>query len=356
MTPPTGDRHPQEDGAPHDAAPHDDRRPGARPDDVEAGRPDPRDPALGLRLEARQVTSPLAHHGEGPVWDERVGALRWVDMLRGDLLSWTLPQGWDGERAADDDVERHHLGDVLAVVRPREQGGFVVALERCLALLDEGDLGRVPPRRLPDVWDDPTIRFNEGACDPQGRFYAGSMAYDAREGAATLYRLDPDHSVHVVLEGLTISNGLAWSPDGSCAYYHDTPTQRLWRLVVDDDGEVVDRRALRETPEEKGGPDGLAVDEEGCVWAALFGGSAVHRISPDGDLLAVVDVGARQVTACAFGGPDLADLFITTSAEGLEEAEPGADPAADRDDDPLAGALFTVRPGVRGLRVRPFAG
>lgn len=300
------------------------------------------------RLRAHQVTAPLAHHGEGPVWDASAGALRWVDMLRGDLLSWRLPEGWDGEPAQEPAVERHHLGDVLAVVRPRERGGLVLALERCFALLEEGELGRAAPRRLPDVWDDPTVRFNEGGCDPRGRFHVGSMAYDQREGGASLYRLDPDLSVSVVLRDLTISNGLAWTPDGSAAYFHDTPTQRLERLRFDDAGQVVERQRVRETPGELGGPDGLAVDEEGCVWAALFGGSALHRISPEGDLLAVVDVGARQVTACAFGGPDLADLFVTTSAEGLE--------GADRDADPLAGALFTVRPGVRGLPVRPFAG
>jgi len=320
-------------------------RPGPRPGAVEADRPDAGGPAAGLRLEARRVTSPLAHHGEGPVWDGAASTLRWVDMLRGDLLSWRPPQGWDGDPADDAAVERHHLGDVLACVRPRRDGGLVLALERCLALLDDGDLGRVPPRRLPEVWDDDSVRFNEGGCDPQGRFYAGSMAYDQREGAASLYRLDRDLSVHRVLPGVTVSNGLAWAPDGSCAYYQDTATQALDRLVVDAAGEVVERSRVREVPEDLGGPDGLVVDEEGCVWSALFGGSAVHRVSPDGELLAVVDVGARQVTACTFGGPDLADLFITTSADGVQ---PG--------DDPLAGAVFWVRPGVRGLPVLPFAG
>ncbi|MEJ5913592.1 SMP-30/gluconolactonase/LRE family protein [Pseudokineococcus sp. 1T1Z-3] len=320
-------------------------RPGPAPQTVEAGSPDPAQPAVGLRLQAEQVTAPLCYHGEGPVWDQAAGAVRWVDMLHGDLLSWTLPTGWDGEPAAEGAVERHHLGDVLACVRPRAGGGLVMALERCFALLEDGELGRTPPRRLPDVWDDPTVRFNEGACDPRGRFYAGSMAYDQREGAASLYRLDEDHSVSVVLTDLTISNGLGWEPGGAFAYYHDTPTQVLWRLVVDDDGEVVERTAVRETPDERGGPDGLAVDEEGCVWAALFGGSAVQRISPDGELLAVVEVGVGQVTACAFGGPELADLFITTSGEDLDE-----------DEEPLAGALFHVRPGVRGLAVPPFAG
>ncbi|MEJ5946078.1 SMP-30/gluconolactonase/LRE family protein [Pseudokineococcus basanitobsidens] len=321
-------------------------RPGPRPDAVEAGSPDAAQPAVGLRLEARQISPPLAHHGEGPVWDTAAATLRWVDMLRGDLLSWAPPDGWDGEPADPDAVRRDHLGEVLAVVRPRAAGGYVMALERCFALLEDGELGAAPPRRLPEVWDDPGVRFNEGACDPRGRFYAGSMAYDQREGAASLYRLDEDLSVHVVLRGLTISNGLGWAPDGSFAYHHDTPTQALWRLVVDDDGEVTGREEVRRTPEDRGGPDGLAVDEEGCVWTALFGGSAVQRVSPGGELLAVVDVGATQVTACAFGGPDLADLFITTSADGLEDV----------DDDPLAGALFHVRPGVRGLPVPPFAG
>ncbi len=281
-----------------------------------------------------QVTEPLAHHGEGPVWDAAVGAMHWVDMLAGDLLSL----------GADERVTRRHLAaEVLGAVRPRAGGGLVLGVERGFALLDPD---ATTPRLLPPVWTDTSVRMNDGACDARGRFYCGSMAYDEAPGRGKLYRLDPDGSTAVVLEGSTISNGLAWTPDGSLAYYVDTPTQRVDVLTVDSEtGDFVDRRPLVTIPSEQGAPDGLTLDAEGCVWVALWGGRAVHRYTADGRLDAVVEIPASKVTACAFGGPELSDLYVTTSREGVDPA-----------DEPLAGALFRCRPGVRGVEVHTFAG
>jgi sugar lactone lactonase YvrE len=157
-----------------------------------------------------------------------------------------------------------------------------------------------------------------------------------------VYRLDPDLSVHTVIEGVTISNGLEWTPDGSRAYYVDTPTHRIDVFDYDRDAGLTARRPFVETG---GNPDGLTVDADGGVWVAFFGGGAVHRYGPDGTLDEVVEVGARQVTACTLGGSDLSELFITTSRERLE---PG--------DDPAAGSLFHADAGVRGRPVREFAG
>lgn len=275
---------------------------------------------------AEQITEPVAGHGEGPAWDTAAGVLRFVDMMRGDLL--TL----DGSGA----ITRQHVGHVAAAWRPRAGGGAVVAVERGFALLDSAG----SQEDLPEIWSDPTVRMNDGACDPQGRFYCGSMAYDERPGAGSLYRLDHDHTVHVVLSGVTISNGLAWSPDGSRAYYVDTPTQRV--DVFDYDGESLrERRPFVEIDAEQGSPDGIAVDAEGGVWVALWDGGAVHHYASTGRLDHRVEVPARQVSACAFGGPQLDQLYITTSRQGLS---PG--------DEPPAGALFTTEPGVRG---RPLA-
>jgi sugar lactone lactonase YvrE len=169
------------------------------------------------------------------------------------------------------------------------------------------------------------------------------MAYDQSAGAASLYRLDPDGSVAVVLDRVTVSNGLEWSPDGDRAYYNDTATHRVSLFDYDLDTGLTDRRTFVDLSD--GHPDGLTVDAEGGVWVALFGGGAVHRYASDGTLDAVVEVPARQVTACTFGGEALDRLFITTSRENLEP-----------DDDPLAGALFTADVGVRGMPVREFAG
>jgi sugar lactone lactonase YvrE len=281
---------------------------------------------VSMRVE--QVTDVVAYHGEGPVWSERWGGLRWVDMLAGEILSLR----------SDGSIERRHVGEVAAALRPRRDGGAVIGIERGFALEDPD--GTVRP--LDELWHDRSVRMNEGGCDPDGRFYCGSMAYDQREGAAALYRLDPDGSVHVALEGLTVCNGLEWSPDGKLAYHNDTATYSIAVYAYDRDAGLTGRRAFAELEHR---PDGLTVDAEGGVWTALSDGGAVRRYTPDGELDAVIELPARKVTACTFGGPDLDELFITTSREGVE---PG--------DDPLAGALFRAVPGVRGLPAREFAG
>jgi sugar lactone lactonase YvrE len=171
------------------------------------------------------------------------------------------------------------------------------------------------------------------------------MAYDQQPGAGELYRLDPDGSVHVVLENVTISNGLEWSPDGSRAYYNDTATHRIDVFDYDGESGLSGRRPFAEVPAEAGLPDGLTVDEEGGVWVALYGGGSVRRYTPEGVLDEVIEVAAKQVTACTFGGSGLDQLFITTSREDLKPGE-----------DPLAGSLFQTAVSVAGLPVREFVG
>jgi len=279
-------------------------------------------------MRAEPLTDPVAYHAEGPVWSDRWGGLRCVDMLAGDVLAL----------AADGTVERRHIATIAAVVRPRRQGGAVIAIERGFALEDaDGTITELPP-----LWSDEAMRMNEGGCDPDGRFYCGSMGYDHAPGAGSVYRLDPDGSVRTVLEAVTISNGLEWTPDGARVYYVDTPTGRIDTFDYDRERGLTGRRPFVHTG---GSPDGLTVDSEGGVWVAIYDGGAVHRYGPDGSLAEVVEVGARQVTACTFGGPGLDQLFITTSRERLEPRE-----------DPLAGALFRAEVDVRGLPVREFAG
>ena len=282
-------------------------------------------------MRAEQLTEPCAEHGEGPVWDAAAGALRWVDMMRGDVLTLT-PAGL---------VERQHVSQVAAALRPRAGGGLVVATERGFVLLD--DAGQPGPVRA--AFTDRRCRMNDGGTDRQGRFLCGSMAYDMTTPCGALYRLDPGGGVAVVLEQVTISNGIAWSPGGDQMYYIDSATQRVDVFdYLANDGSLARRRPLIEISPDLGMPDGLALDAEGGVWVALWRGRAVHRYGPDGRLEAVVDLPASQVTACTFGGPDLDELYITTSRLDL--------PAGDQ---PAAGSLFRVSPGVRGLPVTPFA-
>ena len=281
-------------------------------------------------MQVEQVTDPVAYHGEGPVWSARWGGLRWVDMLAGDVLSLS----------ADGDVRRNHVGSVAAALRPRRGGGAVIGVERGFALEDpDGSL-----TLLPGLWSGDDVRMNEGGCDPDGRFYCGSMAYDQRPGAASLYRLDADLTVHVVLDGITVSNGLEWSPDGSHAYYNDTATHRISVFDYDPESGLTGRRTLTEIPD-GGRPDGLTVDSGGGVWTAISNQGAVHRYAPDGRLEEVVEVPARKVTASTFGGTQLNELFITTSREGVPDGE-----------DPLAGSLFRASPQVVGRPVREFSG
>jgi sugar lactone lactonase YvrE len=287
------------------------------------GKPEP--------VHVERLTGSVAHHAEGPCWWPAWGGLRWVDMMAGDMLSLD----------AHGDVHRRHVGSpVAAVVRPRSGGGAVIGIERGFAL--EQPDGAITA--LPEVWSDPAVRMNEGGCDPDGRFYCGSMAYDKIKGAASLYRLDPDLSVSVVLEHVTVSNGLEWSPDGSRAYYNDTDTQTIAVFSYDAERGLADRRCLAEIPD-AGRPDGLTVDSEGGVWTAISNGGAVHRYSPEGTLTEVVRIPAQKVTACTFGGEDLTRLFVTTSREGLQP-----------DEDPKAGSLFATDPAVRGMPARVFAG
>jgi sugar lactone lactonase YvrE len=282
-------------------------------------------------VRVEQVTDPVAYHAEGPVWSERWGGLRWVDMLAGDVLSL----------ADDGTVGRRHVGSVTAALRPRSRGGAVIGVERGFAL--ESADGAITC--LDEVWSDDSVRMNEGGCDPDGRFYCGSTAYDQRPGAGALYRLNPDLSVRVVLEGVTVSNGLEWSPDGSRAYYNDTATHQISVFDYDTDAGLTNRRVFVDLSDEERRPDGLTVDEQGGIWVALSNGGAVRRYTPGGELDEVVEAPARKVTACTFGGPDLDQLFITTSREGLDPGE-----------DPLAGSLFRVAAGVSGMPVREFAG
>lgn len=284
-----------------------------------------------MAIAAYPVTGAEAEHGEGPVWCARWGGLRWVDMLAGDVLALE-----PGGR-----VRRRHVGRLAAVIRPRATGGFVVAAERELLLADGDDLG-APLRSLGEAWPDLSVRMNEGGCDPDGRFYIGSMAWDQGPGKGTLYVARPDGSLEVVLPGVGISNGLDFSPAGDRAYYADTTTGRIDVLDYDREGGLTGRRPFVLVEPDQGAPDGLTVDAEGGVWVALWEGSAVHRYTPEGRLDAVVPLPVRKVTAVTFGGAGLDRLFITTSALG-----------ADRTREPDAGAVFAADPGVRGRPVLP---
>ena len=283
-------------------------------------------------MKAEQLTDVCTYHGEGPMWDSVAGVLRFVDMLNGDVL--TLSAGGA--------IDRMHAGTVAAAVRARSGGGLVVAVEHGFVLMDAD--GRLGPEQT--AFTDPGIRMNEGGLDRQGRFFCGSMPYDQAGPRGAFYRFDPSGEISFVFGDVTISNGVAWSADGETMFYIDTPTQRVDAFDYDTAAAVPSgRRPLVHVDPSAGAPDGMALDAEGGLWVAIHRGHAVHRYTPGGALDAVVEVPPAQVTACAFGGPGLDELFITTSRENLPAGQ-----------DPLAGALFHLKPGVRGLPLGTFAG
>lgn len=290
---------------------------------------------MGIRDSVEVVVATGAEIGEGPVWDARSSRLVWIDIL-GRRIHLT-----DTGSGATEEIEVPlHVGAVAL----RAAGGFVAALQDGFWVVGDG-----PARRITTIPEaEPGLRFNDGKCDPDGRFWAGTMAYDEARGAAALYRLGSDGRATRVLDGVTISNGLAWSPDGNTMYYIDTPTQRIDAFsYVPSTGEIKERRTVIRIPPEVGAPDGMTIDAEGGLWVALWGGGSVRRYL-DGRLDQVIEMPVSRPTSCAFGGVDLDELYVTSASKGLSVEERRAQP--------LAGALFRVRPGVRGIQPSVFVG
>jgi len=291
------------------------------------------------RLGAADVLVPDAGElCEGPCWDRRTGTLVWVDIMAGEVH---VVDPATGARTV------HRLGMPVGAVAPRRGGGWVAAVERGFLLLDGAWQPAGPV--LPAPGQPEGTRFNDGGCDPQGRFWAGTLSYDGTPEVSSLYRLEPDGAVREVVIGVTNSNGMAWSRDGAWAYYVDTGRGTVDQLEVEPTtGRVTGRRTLLRVPESEGLPDGLTIDAEGHLWLALWGGGCMHRYTPSGALDRVVELPVSLVTSVTFGGPQLDELFVTTAREGLTAAQRAAQP--------LAGSVFRHRPGIHGLPAEEFAG
>jgi sugar lactone lactonase YvrE len=278
-----------------------------------------------------------ARLGEGPVWDDRDGCLWWVDIT-GEAVHRT-----------DLATRRDHaipVGQMVGAVGLRAEAGLIAALQDGFATIDPG--GRLE-LVAPIEQDNAETRMNDGKVDPAGRFWAGTMEIAEKRAIGTLYRLDPDFGVTSTVSNLAITNGLDWSLDGRTMYYIDTPTRRVDRFGFDEaTGALSNRRVCFPIRDGAGGPDGMTVDAEGFLWVALWDGWGVERYAPDGTLDRRIHVPAAQTTSCAFGGPDLDLLFITSAQKDL--------PPSTRADQPHAGAVFVCQPGVRGRLPFRFAG
>ena len=280
-----------------------------------------------------------AQVGEGPLWDEEQQVLYWVDILSSLLYIYDPATGEN--RALD-------VGQHVGTVVTRASGGLMLAVREGFASFDLETQGLTlianPEAHITGN------RFNDGKCDPAGRFWAGTMAYENPTNQGSLYRLDTDLSVHKIFGDVAISNGIIWSLDHTTMYYIDTLRKNVRAFdYADDTGDISNERVIINVPEEIGMPDGMAIDSEGMLWVAHYGGSCVSRWNSNtAQLLLKIDLPVTQVTACAFGGPNLDILFITSAAQELDAAELARQP--------LAGGLFAIKTPYQGVPSFRFGG
>jgi sugar lactone lactonase YvrE len=286
-----------------------------------------------LLLDAR------AELGEGPAWDAAANRLYWVDILVGDLHIFQ-PQ--------DKTDSRISLGEMVGCIAPCKDGELIAGLRSGLALINLSTQKTThlvnPEPHLPGN------RFNDGKCDPTGRFLAGTMDNAEKEASGALYSYSPDGRLKTLLTGIRISNGLAWSPDQRIIYHIDTPTREVTAFDYDlATGSVANPRPAVRIPPELGWPDGMTSDMEGMLWVALWGGAKLTRWDPaSGQLLEAIPIPALNVTACVFGGPILTDLYITSARKGMS-----AEQLAEY---PLSGGLFRVKTDIQGMPTFAFGG
>jgi sugar lactone lactonase YvrE len=267
--------------------------------------------------------------GEGPIWLPADNMLAWVDITGHRVHRFDPATGRD---------ESFDVGQPVGAVAPRASGGLAMALRDGFGLLDTAT-GRVEMIADTEA-DNPGNRMNDGKCDSEGRFWAGTMAFDSRPGAGALYRLDRDHVVTRMLSDVTVSNGIDWSLDNRTMYFVDSQSGLDAFDYEPTGGQITNRRRIVTIPADLGAPDGMTLDSEGYLWVAIWGGWMVRRYAPDGRIDREIRVPVARTSSCAFGGPDYADLYITTASP-----EPGSDEHASQ---PHSGGLFRVRPGVTG--------
>ena len=272
--------------------------------------------------------------GEGPLWDPAAKRLYWFDIKRS-RLHWGEP---DGGRTG-----LWTLPCRASAAAIRARGGLLLATEQGLADFDL-DTGELTPRWA--LGAEPGFRSNDGKIDLAGRFWWGTMDDDHGKRPGTLYRYDPDGTCEAVVEGVHIVNTVSCSPDGRTFYLADSRKGTLWAYDMDAAGALSNRRVFATI--QQGAPDGSAVDAQGYLWNAQWGAWRVVRYAPDGRIDRIVEMPVEQPSSCAFGGPDLTTLYVTTAREGLSDAALQAQP--------LAGSVLAFETGVKGLPLPSFAG
>ncbi|HET9811903.1 MAG TPA: SMP-30/gluconolactonase/LRE family protein [Sphingomicrobium sp.] len=274
--------------------------------------------------------------GEGPVWVEAERALYWVDIKGwkifrldegGAVTSWPTPL---------------RVGSLA----PRDSGGFIAGTEHGFAEIDL-ESGRFHVFANPEPAR-PGNRFNDGKTDRTGRFWAGTMDNEERAASGALYRLDPDRRWKLIDDGYRVTNGPAFDPSGTRMYHTDSARQIIYAFDLSSSGEVSHKRVFAEFGEDEGYPDGMTVDAEGHLWVAFWDGWSIRRLSTEGAVIETVKMPVQRPTSCAFGGPALDRLYVTSASIDLDEQALAMQPCA--------GGLFLLETGVRGMAPLPYAG
>lgn len=291
-----------------------------------------------------QATPVVTHQsvlGEGPVWDNQTRSIHWLDIEKGDIHSY------DPYRDHFATLEIHQRIGCISLCK--KQNTWIAGLQNGLATISRSN-GAIQIISDPELHL-PENRFNDGKCDPAGRFWAGTMSINEEKRAGNLYMLDTNGRLTKKLDGVSISNGMAWSEDKKTFYYIDSPTRAVTAWDFDlETGNISRERTIFLIPENEGYPDGMTIDTEGMLWIAHWGGWQVSRWNPvNGKKIASIPLPVKRVTSCTFGGHHLEDLYITTAQKDMDPTE--------KESEPLAGSLFVVKKcGYQGFPANEFAG
>lgn len=287
---------------------------------------------------AHRASGSVFELAESPLWNPETGRALWVDIPAGRLYSGRLQES----RLVD--IDETDLGGLVAAVAIARDGGLLVAAKRGLAVIDPTGAAQYGPDILPTGRDN---RMNDGACDATGRYLVGTLALDDSEFREELLRIEPNGAVSVMRTGIGLSNGIAFSRSGKQIYHVDTVARTLWVADYDDATGRASHWTILFTVGD-GLPDGLAIDEEGMMWLAIWGAGQVRRYDAQGEVHAVIHVDAPHTSSIAFVGPDLDQLIITTARADLTDAELSQSPDS--------GAIFLADPGIKGIPRAQWAG
>ncbi len=286
-----------------------------------------------LELQVDVVTNHKCLLGEGPVWDSKHKMIYWVDILNGEIHEYSTQQKIKNTI---------HVQQMIGCLAVCTNGNFIAALQNGFAFIDRVS-GAVEVIADPESLL-PNNRFNDGKCDPSGRFWAGTISFSEEPNAGSVYTLEKNLAITKKIEGATISNGICWSQSNQILYYIDTPTFEVASYDYDDStGNISNKKTVIKIPKEDGCPDGMTIDDEGMLWIAHWDGWKVTRWNPSsGEKLCYIELPVARVTSCIFGGENLEDLYITSARVGLAKEE--------LEKQPLAGSLFILRnSGFKGI-------